>query len=58
VGESSADLRDEIRKTHNVLIASNSFLPLLSNLKNEGVIRRDANNRIALAERVDNARVR
>jgi hypothetical protein len=50
--ESSRDLQAEIERTHGVHIKDNSLLPLLTMLKGEGVIRRDAQNRIALAERV------
>jgi len=49
---SSADLADEIEFTHGTLIKPTSLLPLLTTLKNEGIIRRDAQNRIVLAERV------
>jgi len=51
--QSSSHLLDEIHKTHGVSIKPTSFLPLLTTLKNEGTIRRDAENRIALAERVN-----
>jgi hypothetical protein len=52
---SSADLQNEIAALHKITIKPNSLLPLLTTLKNEGVIRRDAQNRIALAERVERA---
>jgi hypothetical protein len=50
--ESSGHLRAEIERNHKVQIRRTSLLPLLTTLKDEGVIRRDAHNRIALAERV------
>jgi hypothetical protein len=42
----------EINSTHGVSIKPSSLLPLLTTLKNEGIIRRDGSNRIALVERV------
>jgi hypothetical protein len=50
--DSSANLLTEITNAHGVAIKPSSLLPLLTTLKNEGVIRRDGANRIALAERV------
>jgi hypothetical protein len=48
----SRELANEIEQTHGVTINLPSLLPLLTKLKDNGVIRRDAQNRIALAERV------
>jgi hypothetical protein len=48
----SKALLDEISETHGLAIQRNSFLPLLSNLKKEGVITRDVAKRIALTERI------
>lgn len=50
--DSSANLLTEINSVHGASIKPSSLLPLLTALKNEGVIRRDGANRIALAERV------
>lgn len=48
--ESSSVLHDDILRIHGVDIKSNSLLPLLTGLKNEGIIVRDG-PKIALAER-------
>ena len=50
--DSSRELHTAIERTHGVNIANSSFMPLLTSLKSKGIIRRDARNRIALAERV------
>jgi hypothetical protein len=51
--DSSRDLQAEIERTHGVLIRDSSLLPLLTTLKGDGIIRRDAQNRIALTERAN-----
>lgn len=55
--ESSNALHDEIQRIHGVDIKSGSLLPVLTNLKNEGIILREG-PRIALAERVANNALR
>src|SRR5579872_4330088 len=50
--ESSRDLQNEIEEAHGVHIKDNSLLPLLTILRQDGTIKRDAQNRIALAERL------
>ena len=54
--ESSAALHDEVLRIHGVDIKNNSLHPLLSGLKNEGLILRDG-QRITLAERVQGRNV-
>lgn len=49
--ESSRALQAEIQETHGVHIRDSSLLPLLTTLKDDKIIKRDSDNRIALAER-------
>jgi hypothetical protein len=54
---SSTAIGEEIARTHGVEINPNSLQPLLWNMKKEGIIIRDANNRIALTERVQGGKL-
>jgi hypothetical protein len=49
---SSTAVGAEIERTYNVTINPNSLQPLLWNLKKDGVVVRDNQNRVALADRV------
>jgi uncharacterized protein involved in outer membrane biogenesis len=51
--ESSRELQAEIERTHGVHIKDSSLLPQLTGLKDDGIIRRDTQNRIALVERLN-----
>lgn len=48
----SREINNAIAKRHGMLIKSTSLLPMLTNLKNEGVVVRDG-DKIALKERVE-----
>jgi len=48
--ESSEELREEVRRIYGIEIIRGSFLPLLTSLKNEGLIVRDG-RKVALAEK-------
>ncbi|GLK49281.1 hypothetical protein GCM10017620_22540 [Brevundimonas intermedia] len=48
----SAEINEEIAKRHGAQIKPTSFYPMLSNLKNEAVIKREG-DRMALASRIE-----